>query len=68
MYVKQHNDYEFRQAMCQWSDDHATSRQYGEGRWDRLCKKAGNLANSWDISDEWSELSPDDIVTISDYH
>lgn len=68
MQIEQSNDYEFRQAMRQWSDDHATNRLYGEGRWDRLFKKAGNLANEWNITDDWSELSPDDIVKISEYH
>ena len=68
MQLEQKNDYEFRQSMRQWSDDHATNRQYGDGRWDRLSKKADNLANDWDISEEWSELSPDDIVKISEYH
>ncbi len=68
MLHKQQNTREFRQTMCQWADDHATDRIYGEERWARLGKKAESLSNSWDLSDEWEELSPEDIVTISEYH
>jgi len=59
---------DFRQAMCQWTDDYTTDRQYGDGRWSRLSKKATQLTDSWDITEEWDELSPDDIVTISETH
>lgn len=61
-------DYDFRHAMCQWSDDYTTDRQYGDARWSRLGKRAEAISQNWDLSEDWDELAPDDIVTLGEYH
>ena len=59
---------DFRNAMLMWSDDYNANRLYGEGRWERLGKKATAISENWDLTEDWDELSPEDIVTFPTKH